>query len=246
MKHIKKAIAALACAAGMLAMAPAQASSSDVHLDKAPINVSDLPSLQNGVKLFANYCLNCHSAAFMRYNRLQDIGLTEQQIKENLLFTDRRVGETMVVAMTPEQGKAWFGKAPPDLTLMARSRASHAGSGADYLYSYLRGFYRDPESQTGWNNTVFPNVGMPHVMWELQGERQPVFEMTKDAEGHEAKTFTGKWEQVTPGTMEPQVFDQNVGDLVNYMQWMAEPAQQSRKFIGGLVLAFLAASTAEV
>ena len=137
-------------------------------------------------------------------------------------------------------GNAFFGKAAPDLTLMARSRASGAGSGADYLYTYLRSFYRDDESLTGWNNTVFPSVAMPHALWELQGERKPVFKTGKDAEGKEVHEFTGKWEQVTPGTMEPAVFDQNVGDLVNYMQWMAEPAQQKRKTIGAFVLAFLA------
>ncbi len=241
MKQLKKVMAALACAVGMLgAVSTANAAGGAVHLDKAPLNVSNMASLQNGVKLFANYCLNCHSASFMRYNRLQDIGLTEQQIKDNLMFTDAKVGDTMTVAMTQRQGNAFFGKAAPDLTLMARSRASGAGSGADYLYTYLRSFYRDDESLTGWNNTVFPSVAMPHALWELQGERKPVFKTGKDAEGKEVHEFTGKWEQVTPGTMEPAVFDQNVGDLVNYMQWMAEPAQQKRKTIGAFVLAFLA------
>lgn len=235
MKQFKQVIAGLLCAAGLLG-GMAQASESNVKWDKAPVNVSNLPSLQNGVKLFANYCLNCHSAAFMRYNRLKDIGLTDQQIKENLLFTDRKVGETMEVAMTPKQGKAWFGTTPPDLTVIARSRAGSGGSGADYLYTYLRSFYRDANSQTGWNNTVFPNVAMPHALWELQGERKPVF----DEKTHH---FTGKWDQVTPGTMEPAVYDQAVGDLVNYLQWMAEPAQQSRKTIGLFVLAFLAIFT---
>ncbi len=240
MKKLKQVMAGLLCVAGLLGGNAAQAAGGTVALDKAPVNVSNLPSLQNGVKIFANYCLNCHSAAFMRYNRLQDIGLTEQQIKDNLLFGDRKIGDTMKAAITPQQGKEWFGKAPPDLTLMTRSRASGAGSGADYVYTYLRSFYRDPASQTGWNNIVFPNVGMPHAMWELQGDRKPVFEVVKAANGTETHVFTGKWEQVTPGTMEPALYDQAVGDLVNYMQWMAEPAQQSRKMIGGIVLAFLA------
>lgn len=240
MKNLKRIIAGLFCAAGLLGViSSAQAAGgSDVKWDKAPVNVADLPSLQNGVRLFANYCLNCHSAAFMRYNRLKDIGLTEQQIKENLLFTDAKIGDTMQAAITPAQGKEWFGKNPPDLTLMARSRAGAQGSGADYLYTYLRSFYRDPNSQTGWNNTVFPNVGMPHAMWQLQGERQPIFE-TKNVDGKATQVFTGKWEQLTAGTVTPQEFDKQVGDLVNYMQWMAEPAQESRKTMGIAVLAFL-------
>lgn len=241
MKQIKKVMAGLLCATALWG-GMAQANESSVKWDKAPVDVGNLPSLQNGVKIFANYCLNCHSAAFMRYNRLKDIGLTEQQIKDNLLFTEKKIGETMEVAMSPKQGKAWFGTTPPDLTVIARSRAGSGGSGADYLYTYLRSFYRDPASQTGWNNTVFHNVAMPHALWELQGERKPVFH-TEKVDGKDTQVFTGKWEQVTPGTLEPAVYDQTVGDLVNYMQWMAEPAQNSRKVIGLFVLAFLAVFT---
>ena len=217
----------------------ALASGGNVHLDKWPGSVSDKAALQNGAKLFVNYCLNCHGASYMRYKNLIDLGLTEQQVKDNLMFTDKKIGDTMEVAMTAKQGKAWFGTTPPDLTLIARSRAGAGGSGADYLYTYMRSFYRDPASQTGWNNVVFNNVAMPHVMWELQGERKPVFQVKKEGE-RETHVFTGKWEQVTPGTMEPALYDQAVGDLVNYLQWMGEPAQKSRKTIGAIVLAFLA------
>ncbi len=209
--------------------------------DKAPSNVNDLPALQNGAKLFVNYCLNCHSAAFMRYNRLSDIGLTEQQIKDNLLFTTEKVGDTMKTAMDPKQAKEWFGALPPDLTLVARSRAGHGGTGADYLYTYLRTFYRDPTKPTGWNNLTFPNVGMPHVLWELQGEREPVF-VAREAHGHETQVFNG-WKQLTPGTMTAQEYDQAVGDLVGYLQWMAEPAQNTRVRVGVWVLLFLVAFT---
>ena len=241
MKKFKQIIAGLLCTAGLLgATASLAAGGGDVKWDKAPVDVSNLPSLQNGVKLFANYCLNCHSAAFMRYNRLTDIGLTEQQIKDNLMFTDKKIGDTMEVAMTAKQGKAWFGTTPPDLTLIARSRAGAGGSGADYLYTYMRTFYRDSGPATGWNNLVFPSVAMPNVLWELQGERKPVFHTVKEGSGPATEVFTGKWEQVSPGTMDPAVFDQNVGDLVNYMQWMAEPAQKTRKPIGIFVLAYLA------
>ncbi len=205
--------------------------------DKAPNRVNDLPALQNGAKLFVNYCLNCHSAAFMRFNRLRDIGLTEQQIKDNLLVGTDRVGDVMRAAINPQEAKEWFGGNPPDLTLIARSRSSHAGPGADYLYTYMRTFYRDPEKATGWNNLAFPNVGMPHVLWELQGEREPQFETIKE-HGHDVKVFKG-WKQVTPGTMTPQQYDQAMGDLVGFLQWMAEPSQKDRVRVGVWVMIFL-------
>ena len=216
----------------------AQASGGDtIAWDKAPNKVNDLPALQEGAKLFVNYCLNCHSAAFMRYNRLQDIGLTEQQIKDNLLFTTDKIGETMKANIDPKQAKEWFGGVPPDLTLIARSRAGHGGTGADYLYTYMRTFYRDPSKPTGWNNLAFPNVGMPHVLYELQGVREPIFE-TVQAHGHETQVFKG-WKQVTPGSMTPQQYDQAVANLVGYLQWMAEPAQNTRVRVGVWVLLFL-------
>jgi ubiquinol-cytochrome c reductase cytochrome c1 subunit len=228
-------ISALAFATG------AFASEEGPAWDKAPNNINDLAALQNGAKLFVNYCLSCHSAAFMRYNRLRDIGLTEQQIKDNLLFTTDKVGDTMKVAIDPKQAKAWFGANPPDLTLVARSRSGHGGSGADYLYTYLRTFYRDPTKPTGWNNLVFPNVGMPHVLWQLQGEREPEFE-TREEHGHEVKVFMG-WKQVTPGTMTPLEYEEAVGDLVGYLTWMSEPAQNARVRVGVWVLLFLALFT---
>jgi ubiquinol-cytochrome c reductase cytochrome c1 subunit len=205
--------------------------------DKAPNKTNDLGALQNGAKLFVNYCLNCHSAAYMRYNRLTDIGLTEQQIKDNLLFTTDKVGDTMKANIDARQAKDWFGGLPPDLTLVARSRSGSGGTGADYLYTYLRTYYRDDTKATGWNNLAFPNVGMPHVLWELQGERRPVFDVTQQ-HGHEVQVFKG-WEQVKPGTMTPLQYDQAVGDLVSYLQWMAEPVQNSRVRIGVWVLIFL-------
>ncbi len=205
--------------------------------DKAPVNTSDHTSLQNGARLFVNYCLNCHSAAYMRYNRLQDIGFTTEQIKDNLLFTTDKVGETMKAAIDPKQAKEWFGANPPDLTVIARSRAGHGGTGADYLYTFLRTFYPDDTKATGWNNLAFPNVGMPHVLWELQGQRRPVFE-TRMEHGHEVQIFKG-WQQATPGTMTPLQYEQAVGDLVNYLQWMGEPSQNTRVRVGVWVMLFL-------
>ncbi|MDZ7919054.1 cytochrome c1 [Rhodoferax sp.] len=228
-------VAALGFAAGV------HAAGGGIPLDKAPSKTNDLVSLQNGAKLFVNYCLNCHSAAFMRFNRLKDIGLTDQQIKDNLLFTTEKVGETMKAAIDPRQAKDWFGANPPDLTVIARSRAGAGGSGADYLYTYLRTYYPDETKATGWNNLVFPSVGMPHVLWELQGKRVPVYD-TVTEHGHEVQVFKG-WQQITPGTMTPAQFDQAIGDLVNYMQWMGEPAQNTRVRVGVWVLLFLSVLT---
>ena len=206
--------------------------------DKAPGKINDNASLQDGVKIFVNYCLNCHSATVMRYNRLRDIGLSEQQIQDNLLFTSGKVGDMMKAAINPAQAKAWFGVNPPDLTLIARSRAGAGGSGADYIFTLFRSYYRDPVTPTGWNNLAFPNIAMPHPLWELQGERKPIFEVSQQ-HGHEVQHFTGRWEQVTPGTMTPQEYDKTVGDLVNFLQWMGEPAQNKRVSIGVWVLLFL-------
>ncbi|MDM0068595.1 cytochrome c1 [Variovorax sp. J31P207] len=232
---MKKLILTLIAALGIVT--GAHAAEGGLAWDKAPNRTTDLAALQNGAKLFVNYCLSCHSAAYMRFNRLTDLGITEQQIKDNLLFTTDKIGETMRVNMDPRQAKEWFGTVPPDLTLVARSRAGHGGTGADYLYTYLRTFYRDDTKATGWNNLAFPAVAMPHVMWELQGERRPVFDKV-EAHGHETEVFKG-WEQVSPGTMTPIQFDQNMGDLVSFLQWMAEPAQNTRIRVGVWVLLFL-------
>lgn len=220
----------------------AQAATGGIAWDKAPNKTNDLAALQNGAKLFVNYCLNCHSAAFMRFNRLKDIGLTDQQIKDNLLFTTDKVGETMKSAIDPRQAKEWFGANPPDLTLVARSRsAAGQGTGADYLYTYLRTYYVDDAKATGWNNLAFPNVGMPHVLWELQGTRAPVY-ATEMVHGKEAQVFKG-WEQISPGKLTPVQYDQAMGDLVSYLQWMAEPSQNTRVRVGVWVLLFLSVMT---
>ena len=237
---MKKILASLLAAFALVT--GAQAAGGALVLDKFPKErVSDLAALQNGAKLFVNYCLNCHSAAFMRFNRLTDIGLTEQQIKDNLLFPTDKVGEVMKVSLDAKDAKAWFGALPPDLTLVARSRASGSGSGADYLYTYLRTFYRDDTRPTGWNNLTFPNVGMPHALWELRGQRAAKFVDVVDPHDPTKKTheFEG-FEQLTPGTMSPQEYDSAIADLVAYMQWMGEPAQQQRTRIGVGVLIFLA------
>jgi ubiquinol-cytochrome c reductase cytochrome c1 subunit len=232
---MKKIILSLALVLGVVS--GVQAAGDGIAWDKAPNKTNDLAALQNGAKIFVNHCLNCHSAAFMRYNRLQDIGLTEQQIKDNLLFTTEKVGDTMKSNIDPKQAKEWFGATPPDLTLIARSRAGHNGTGADYLYTYMRTFYPDETKATGWNNLAFPNVGMPHVLWELQGERRPVFD-SREEHGQQVDVFKG-WEQIKPGKMTPLQYDQTIGDLVGYLQWMAEPGQNTRVRIGVWVMLFL-------
>jgi len=216
---------------------PAFANTDTIPLDKAPNKLNDLSALQNGAKIFVNYCLNCHAAAYMRFNRLKDIGLTDKQIKDNLLFTTDKVGDTMKISMDAKQGKDWFGGNPPDLTVIARSRAGQGGTGADYLYTYLRTYYRDDTKATGWNNLAFPNVGMPHVLWELQGQRRPVYQEVEQ-HGHTIHVVKG-WEQITPGKMSAAEYDAAVGDLVNYLQWMSEPAQNTRVRIGVWVMLFL-------
>jgi ubiquinol-cytochrome c reductase cytochrome c1 subunit len=227
----------LACLAAF-SMVSAHAASEGIAWDQAPNKTNDMAALQNGAKLFVNYCLNCHSAAFMRYNRLKDIGLTEQQIKDNLLFATDKVGDTMKSSMDPKQAKEWFGGLPPDLTVIARSRADGAkGSGPDYLYTLLRTYYRDETKPTGWNNLAYPNIGMPNPLWELQGERKPVYSTVK-SHGKEIQAVSG-WEVTKPGALSPLQYDQAIGDLVSYLQWMGEPAQNTRVRVGVWVLIFL-------
>jgi len=240
-KLLSKVITTLVLSFGVVA--GASANEGGIHWDKFPTDkMSDMAALQNGAKLFVNYCLNCHAASFMRYNRMRDIGLTEDQIKKNLMFATEKVGDTMKVSLDPKQAKEWFGGNPPDLTVIARSRADIGkGSGADYLYTYLRSYYRDETKATGWNNMAYPNVAMPHVLWELQGQRSAKFVEVKDP--HDPKKMEHRfegYEQLTPGTMSPLQFDELVGDLVAFLQWMGEPAQGRRVQIGVIVLLFLA------
>jgi ubiquinol-cytochrome c reductase cytochrome c1 subunit len=241
---MKKFVLSLLMACGLVA--GASANEGGYAWDKFPVEkMSDMAALQHGAKLFVNYCLNCHSANYMRYNRMHDIGLTDNEIKKNLLFASEKVGDTMKIALDPKQAKDWLAAAPPDLTLIARSRADISkGSGADYLYTYLRTFYRDDTKATGWNNLAFPDVAMPHVLWELQGQRIAKYVDEKD--GHDpSKTvhrFAG-FEQASPGKLNEQAYNEAVGDLVAYLQWMGEPAQENRVRIGVWVLLFLSVLT---
>lgn len=263
---LKSLVASAAIVLGLAAIPmTVSAAGSDVPLDRFPTaKLNDPAALQSGARMFVNYCLNCHSAQLMRYNRLQDIGLTDQQIKDNLLFTGNKVGDTMKIAMAPEDAKSWFGALPPDLSVTARARASHAGSGADWLYSYLRAYYRDNTRATGWNNSVFPNVGMPHVLWELQGARGATIEEVKKADGGFVKTMvtfdtqgnrSEKSEKITSGhphegsqiklgaasggKLSQAEFDGQIADLVAFLTYMADPSARSRVRLGVGVLIFL-------
>ena len=197
----------------------AQANTSAISVT-APIDASDKQSLQRGAKSFVNYCLNCHSAKYMRYNRLVDIGLTEKQIVDNLMMSGGKIGDTMEVAMNPVEAKKWFGVAPPDLSVEVRAR------GADWVYAYMRGFYRDSTTPTGWNNTVYVKTAMPHILYELQGEQ---------VLNHKTHAL----EIVKPGKLNASEYNVFVVDLTNYMAYMAEPAKQNRQQTGWSVLLFL-------
>jgi len=212
---------------------PALAEEGGPQLERAPIDPHDRISLQRGAQIFVNHCLNCHSASLMRYARLEDLGLSEAEIRDNLMFTTDKVGDTMTTAMDTKIAKAAFGVVPPDLSLIGRSRSP------DWLYSYLRGFYRDPATKTGWNNTVFPNVSMPHVLSEQQGVQGLEVTRRMDEETGDAKVTT-RLVMERPGSMKPVEYDHYVADLVNYLAYMGEPAQQSRRHWGILVLFVLA------
>jgi ubiquinol-cytochrome c reductase cytochrome c1 subunit len=236
MKILKQLLATL-----VLLPALVLASEGGFPLDRAPDRNQDLSALQNGAKLFVNYCLNCHSASLVRYNRLRDIGLSEDQIRENLLFSADKVGDLMKVNMPEKDAKAWFGAAPPDLSVIVRAKASGQGSGADYVYTYLRSYYKDDSRATGWNNLVYPNVAMPHALWDLQGMRKAKFVEEKDPhdESKSVHKFAG-FEQIKPGKLSAVEYDSQIADLVGFMDWMAEPVKNKRHQLGVWVLLFLA------
>lgn len=223
---LKKTLAALALVVPLTTGMTTAHANEEIPVDKAPINLQDKASLQRGAKAFVNYCLNCHSAGYMRYSRLTDLGLTEDQIKSNLMFATDKIGSTMTIAMKTKEAKEWFGAAPPDLTVIARAR------GANWLYTYLRGFYRDETRPTGWNNIAFDKVGMPHVLWELQGTQ--TLKVEKHGE-HETKKLV--LEQA--GKMTGPEFDAFAADLVNYLAYMGEPMKMKRQEIGLYVVAVL-------
>ena len=214
-----------------LSFACAAAAQEEAALDPANNNIANTASLQRGAKYFVNYCMGCHSAKYVRYNRLAaDLQLTEQQLTDNLMFTGEQPFDTMAIAMRPEDAERWFNVAPPDLSLIARSR------GTDYLYTFLRSFYADESSPTGVDNVVLPGTAMPHVLWELQGVQHAV--EVYDPEHPDAAPHL-ELELATPGSQTPEEFDDVVRDIVNFLDYIGEPMQLERQRLGIWVIAFL-------
>jgi len=203
----------------------------EAKLESANTNIKNMPSLQRGAKYFVNYCLGCHSAKYVRYNRLaKDLQITDQQLVDNLMFTGEHPFDTMAIAMKPEDATRWFGVPPPDLSLIARSR------GTDYLYTYLRGFYVDLSRSTGVNNVVLHNTAMPAVLWELQGPQRAVFH--EDPEHPGQQVFAGL-EPIGPGQLPAAQFDEMVRDIVNFLDYIGEPIKREREQLGIRVIGFL-------
>jgi ubiquinol-cytochrome c reductase cytochrome c1 subunit len=257
----------------LVAASSAVASEAGLQMDRWPVERgNNLASLQSGARLFANYCLGCHSANLVRWNRLQQIGLDDRQIKEFLIFGNQKVGDTMRIAMTPAEAKAWFGKVPPDLSVITRARTSFDYAGTDYLYTLFRGYYRDNSMANGWNNVAFPSIGMPHIFWERQGPREATIEQVHqhegdgkshgakfvrtttvyDVDGFATKTETEITGPATEGfsysfkpvnAQQARQFDSEVADLVGFLAFITDPSRALRVRIGVWVLVFLALFT---
>jgi ubiquinol-cytochrome c reductase cytochrome c1 subunit len=270
---MKTTIARFAAALGaLLVTGAACASGAELQLDRWPTErARNLASLQNGARIFANYCLGCHSANLVRWNRLEQIGLDDRQIKDFLIFGNQKVGDTMRIAATPAQQKAWFGKTPPDLSVIARARTSFDYKGTDYLYTLLRGYYRDASMPTGWNNVAYPSIAMPHILWESQGPREATIEEVhahkdpKTSHTGFVRTVTVYDENGLATRSEPKEipvghegvsysfkpadaaksrqFDSDVADLVAFLTFITDPSATSRVRIGVWVMIFLALFT---
>ncbi|MGH8397754.1 MAG: cytochrome c1 [Gammaproteobacteria bacterium] len=219
----------------LLAVLPVFAHAQDegVKLQSANVDMSNTASLQRGAKFFVNYCMGCHSAQYVRYNRMgQDLGLNDAQLNSYLMFAGGKVTDTMVSAMPQADATKWFGTAPPDLSLESRSR------GTDWIYTYLKSFYLDPKSTTGVNNTVYPHVAMPDILWELQGTQKAVFNTVKNPDGSTYQVFD-HFEQVTPGKMTPEQFDRADRDITNFLAYMGDPVMLKSRSLGLRVIGFL-------
>ena len=205
--------------------------SAGAGVEHSGANISDTASLQRGAKWYVNYCLGCHTLSYQRYNRLaEDLGLSKEMVMQNLVYSNAKIADTMDIAMDPDQAKSWFGKTPPDLSLIGRSR------GSDWLYSYLRGFYQDESG--GWNNTLLDNASMPNVLWRLQGIQTPVYR-TETSESGFTHEVIDHFEITTPGTQSPQEFEETARDIAAFLEYVGEPAKLKRKGVGVWVILFL-------
>ncbi len=227
MRRVGIRFASWLAVAAMAFSAVAMAAGEGGYVEHSGVNTRDVAAAQRGAKLFVNYCLSCHSAQYMRYNRLaEDLDLNEELVMDNLVFADAKIGDTMDIAMRPADAEDWFGTASPDLSLAARSR------GVDWLYSYMKGFYRDETG--GWNNLLLPNAAMPHVLWQMQGIQEPVYHTVNGEDVIE------KLELVEPGEMSPEEYESTVRDLVTFLDYLSEPSKLKRKSVGIWVMVFLA------
>ena len=234
MTHLKVTIL-FSAALLLLTVSFSVSAAGGAHIEHSGANVNDTASLQRGAKWYVNYCLSCHSLDYMRYNRLaEDLQLSEDEVMQNLVFSDAKFPDTMNISMDAEQAEAWFGQTPPDLSLVGRSR------GADWLYTYLLGFYKDENGS--WNNTVLANAAMPHVLWRLQGIQTPVYrqETTETGFTHEV---IDHFELTTPGTQSAEEYEETARDLATFLQYVGEPAVLQRKSLGVWVILFLALFT---
>lgn len=227
----KNFLSRMAVAAAGLLLSFSALANEGGNLQQSGTDLDDRASLQRGAALYMNNCSGCHSLKYMRYARIaEDLGLSEEQVMQNLNLTGGKFGDHIISAMTPEMGVAAFGKAPPDLSLIARVR------GPDWIYTYLKSFYLDESRPVGWNNTLFPNVSMPNPLWQLQGLQQPKYG-PKDAAGDmPVEGFTIS----QPGSQTPQQFDQTARDIAAFLEYAGEPAALKRHGIGVWVVLFLA------
>ena len=228
---MKRYIFPLALAFSLIVGSASVQASEDGGLPSAGTNVQDQASLQRGAKLFFNYCVGCHSLKYMRYERIAtDLGLSEQEVMQNLNFTGAKFGETVVSHMPEDSAAKWFGKTPPDLSLEVRAK------GADWVYGYLNSFYLDPSRPVGWNNTVFPNASMPFPLWELQGLQTAEMKPAKPGADPEVEKLVLS----QPGKLTPAQFQQATRDLTSFLEYASEPAALERHHYGIWVLLFLA------
>lgn len=220
---------AAAFAAGLLLSSVALASGGG-NLQQSGVDLNDKASLQRGAALYMNYCGSCHSLKYIRYARIaEDLGLSEEDVMANLNFSGGKIGDHVISAMTPEMGVAAFGKAPPDLSVIARVR------GSDWIYTYLKSFYLDESRPVGWNNKLFANASMPNPLWELQGLQQPVYGKKTDAGEMPVEGFTIS----QPGTQNAEQFDQTVRDITAFLEYAGEPVAVKRQSLGVWVILFL-------
>lgn len=230
MTHSLLKRAAFALSALMLS-ASALAAGGNVKLQSSGVDLEDRASLQRGAQLYMNYCAGCHSLKYMRYSRIaEDLGLTEEQTMANLNLTGAKFGEHVISSMPAAEGAKWFGKAPPDLSVISRVR------GSDWIYTYLKTFYLDESRPLGWNNTTFPNASMPNPLWEMQGLQRAKYGKKDEKTG---ETPVLGLELAQAGTQNAQQFDRTARDIAAFLEYVGEPAGLKRQNIGVWVILFL-------